>query len=46
MRELGMRPGPAIKAVLQAVRNAQLDGAIVTRDEALAVAERIIHAEH
>lgn len=46
MRELGMRPGPAIKVALQAVRNAQLDGAIVTRDEALAVAGRIIRAEH
>ncbi|HEX8032747.1 MAG TPA: hypothetical protein VF510_02820 [Ktedonobacterales bacterium] len=49
MRELGMQPGPAIKAVLQAVRKAQLDGAIMTRDEALAVAEHTmhtIHAEH
>jgi tRNA nucleotidyltransferase/poly(A) polymerase len=46
IRELGMRPGPAIKSALQAVREAQMDGAIVTRDEALAVAERSIHTEH
>ncbi|MGZ3600138.1 MAG: hypothetical protein ACXVCO_00855 [Ktedonobacterales bacterium] len=46
MSELGMRPGPAVKAALQSVRNAQLDGTIVSRHEALAVAERTIHAEH
>lgn len=46
MRELGMSPGPAIKTALQAVRKAQLDGAITTRDEALAVAEAHLRAEH
>lgn len=45
MRELGVPPGPAIKSALLAVRKAQLDGAIVTRDEALAVAEGNLRAE-
>lgn len=46
MRDLGMSPGPAIRAVLQTVREAQLDGVVVTRDEALAVAKERIRAEH
>ena len=46
MRELGVMPGPAIKAALHAVRAAQLDGTITTRAEALDVAARYVRAEH
>ncbi|HEX6984492.1 MAG TPA: CCA tRNA nucleotidyltransferase [Planctomycetaceae bacterium] len=38
---LGLKPGPEFKRLLDAVRNAQLDGAIVTRDEAIALARRL-----
>jgi tRNA nucleotidyltransferase/poly(A) polymerase len=38
LRELGMPPGPAVGRLLRAVRNAQLDGDITTRDEALKLA--------
>jgi poly(A) polymerase len=37
--ELGYRPGPAFKAILEAVEEAQLNGAINTRDEALRLVE-------
>ena len=43
MHELGVAAGPAIKEALQAVRVAQLDGAISTRDEAMAFAGRHLH---
>lgn len=43
IHELGVAPGPAIKEALQAVRMAQLDGTISTRDEAMAVAGRHLH---
>ena len=33
--ELGYRPGPRFKAILEAVEEAQLNGAIRTREEAL-----------
>ncbi len=35
LRKIGLVPGPQFKAILDAVRDAQLDGAISTRDEAL-----------
>lgn len=38
---LGLKPGPEFKRILDAVRNAQLDGTITTRDEALAFARRL-----
>ncbi len=38
---LGMRPGPAIGRTLRAVRLAQLDGTIGTREEALAYARTL-----
>lgn len=37
---LGHEPGPRFKKVLDAVRDAQLDGQITTREEALAIAEQ------
>jgi len=40
----GLKPGPEFKRLLDAVRNAQLDGAIATRDEAADLARRL-HAE-
>ncbi|TWU60821.1 tRNA nucleotidyltransferase/poly(A) polymerase [Rubripirellula tenax] len=38
LRSLGIPAGPQYKAILQAVRDAQLDGTIRTRDEAIAMA--------
>jgi poly(A) polymerase len=37
----GWKPGPEFKRVLDAVREAQLEGTICTREEALALAERL-----
>jgi poly(A) polymerase len=37
--QLGYRPGPAFKAILQAVEEAQLDGAVSTRQDALKLVE-------
>jgi poly(A) polymerase len=34
----GLQPGPAFKHILQAIRDAQLDGEIQTKEEALALA--------
>lgn len=36
---LGFRPGPKFKEVLQAIEDAQLEGAILTREDALRLAE-------
>ena len=38
LRVHGLRPGPKFKAILQAVRDAQLDGEIQTKEEALRLA--------
>ena len=38
---LGLKPGPDFKRILDAVRNAQLDAAITSRDEAIALAQRL-----
>ncbi len=38
LRAAGLRPGPAFKHILQAVRDAQLDGEIHTKEEAIALA--------
>jgi poly(A) polymerase len=35
LKQLGIPPGPAYRELLDAVRDAQLEGAIATRDEAL-----------
>jgi poly(A) polymerase len=37
---LGFRPGPGFKEILTAVEEAQLEGALATRDEALALVRR------
>jgi poly(A) polymerase len=42
LKKLGLKPGPLYKAVLDAVYEAQLDGTIKTREEALALAKRLI----
>lgn len=42
MRELGLKPGPQIGRLLEAVREAQAAGEITTRDEALAYARRAL----
>lgn len=39
----GVRPGPEFKSLLEAVRNAQLDGQIRNKNEALALVEQQIH---
>jgi len=41
LRSLGLRPGPKFKKILQAVRDAQLDGEIQTRDDALRLAMKL-----
>jgi poly(A) polymerase len=41
LRKLGLRPGPKFKMILQAVRDAQLDGEIRTKEEAITLALRI-----
>ncbi len=38
LQAAGLRPGPAFKHVLQAIRDAQLDGEIRTKEEAIAIA--------
>lgn len=41
LSESGLRPGPHFKRILDALRDAQLDKLITTRDEALALAKQI-----
>lgn len=40
LKRLGLKPGPQFRELLDAVRNAQLNGEVTTRDEALAWASR------
>jgi len=40
LKRLGLKPGPRFRELLDAVRNAQLNGEVTTRDEALAFAAR------
>jgi poly(A) polymerase len=42
LKQLGAIPGPMYKQILDAVRESQLDGAITTPEEALALARRIV----
>jgi poly(A) polymerase len=42
LRELGMAPGPLVGQLFRRLRLAQLDGEITTRDEALALARRVL----
>jgi poly(A) polymerase len=39
---LGLKPGPQFKVILDAVREAQLEGTITTREEALALVRRLL----
>jgi putative nucleotidyltransferase with HDIG domain len=42
---LGLEPGPKFKRLLDAVREAQLEGTIKTREEALELVDRVLHEE-
>lgn len=41
LKKAGIRPGPAYKDILDAVRDAQLEKRLATKDEALALAKRL-----
>ena len=41
IRELGLEPGPRVGELLEAVREAQADGQVHTREEALALVRRM-----
>ncbi|MBW8883980.1 MAG: CCA tRNA nucleotidyltransferase, partial [Planctomycetia bacterium] len=41
LKQLGLPPGPAYRKLLDAVRDAQLDNKITTRDEALELARNL-----
>jgi hypothetical protein len=43
--ELGLAPGPRVGRVLAEVFEAQLDGAVASREQALTVAGRIVERE-
>ncbi len=43
IRELGMREGPELGEILRKVREAQLEGHVASREEALRLAERLFH---
>ncbi len=43
--EIGLEPGPVFRTILSAVEEAQLDGRMKTREEALSEARRIASAE-
>jgi hypothetical protein len=42
LKEMGLEPGPLFKKLLAAVRDAQLDATIRTRDEARQMVERLL----
>ncbi len=42
MRELGIAPGPRLGELLEAIREAQADGEVRTREEAIALARKLI----
>lgn len=41
LKSLGLQPGPAFKGFLESVRDAQLSGELRTRDDALALVQRL-----
>lgn len=45
LMDLGMEPGPLYKKILDLVREAQLDGTVETRPQALAMAARLVQEE-
>jgi len=42
---LGLRPGPPFRVLLEAVRDAQLEGRVRTREEALALVRELVRAQ-
>jgi len=42
MEALGLRPGPTVGALLEALREAQATGEVKNREEALALARRLL----
>jgi poly(A) polymerase len=42
LRDLGIPPGPLYKRLLDAVREAQLEGAVRTKEEAIALVRRLL----
>ena len=40
--DLGLKPGPKFKEVLESVRDEQLDGKVTTKEEAIEFARRLI----
>jgi putative nucleotidyltransferase with HDIG domain len=45
MKELGLEPGPQYKEILDAVRDAQLDGSLRTRPEALEYVRKLLREQ-
>src|SRR5205807_934696 len=45
LSEAGLKPGPLFKRLLDAVREAQLDGTTTTREQALELVRRLLEAE-
>ena len=41
----GLEPGPLFKELLEAVREAQLDGAVKNTTQALALVDQLVHAK-
>jgi poly(A) polymerase len=41
LRDAGLKPGPDFKRLLDAVREAQLDATVTTKEEALALAKEL-----
>ena len=46
LKSLGLRPGPAFKTLLDTIRNAQLNGEIATREEAMTMARMAEPSAH
>jgi len=46
LKEIGLRPGPLFKQILERVRQAQLDGHISSRHEALSIAREFSSERH
>jgi poly(A) polymerase len=46
LKQLGLTPGPQYKRLLDAVREAQLDGTISTKEQALELIRRLLEEEN
>ena len=42
LMEMGLTPGPRFKTLLEKVREAQLDGTVRTKDEAIALVRKLL----